>query len=149
MHGDTAKPKGEAYKTPAGHIVYGGGGITPDIFVPFDTTTQSQEVLQLYAKNTLNNFIYNYYIEHKNFFSAFTSIQDFIQRYMPANQEWQSLSAFALKDGINLNKLPPAAKTFLQHKMQALMARQIWRSEGYFEVSNASDAMLEKAEQVF
>src|SRR6478752_9971696 len=63
--GDTSKPKGKAYKTPNGHLVYGGGGITPDIFVAYDTTSQPQTVIQLFTKGTIRNFIYNYYIEHR------------------------------------------------------------------------------------
>jgi carboxyl-terminal processing protease len=34
VKGDTSKPAGKAYKTPGGRTVYGGGGITPDVFVP-------------------------------------------------------------------------------------------------------------------
>ena len=50
MHADTSKPKGTAFRTKAGHVVYGGGGIAPDIFIPFDTTAQPKEALQLYIK---------------------------------------------------------------------------------------------------
>src|SRR6476469_9027278 len=37
LKGDTTKKSGPAFRTPKGRIVYGGGGITPDIYVPFDT----------------------------------------------------------------------------------------------------------------
>lgn len=56
VKGDTSKPSGKAYKTPAGRTVYGGGGITPDVFVPFDTTHMEPELLKMYYKGTIGNF---------------------------------------------------------------------------------------------
>ncbi|TAE12773.1 MAG: S41 family peptidase [Bacteroidetes bacterium] len=50
---DTTKPKGKAYRTPNGKLVYDGGGVTPDVFVPLDTATQSKNVQTLFAKGLL------------------------------------------------------------------------------------------------
>ncbi|NJB81269.1 S41 family peptidase [Wenyingzhuangia aestuarii] len=44
------------YTTPKGKVVYGGGGITPDVFIPLDTTSSSN----YYELNLINNFVYNY-----------------------------------------------------------------------------------------
>ncbi len=45
IHGDTSNfHAGPVFKTPAGRLVYGGGGITPDFFVALDTTQISQEL---------------------------------------------------------------------------------------------------------
>src|SRR6202008_5169828 len=52
--GDTTKPAGKAYKTPGGRTVYGGGGITPDVFVPLDTSGMAPLMIQLYYKSTMN-----------------------------------------------------------------------------------------------
>lgn len=148
VHGDTSSPKGPAYKTPGGHIVYGGGGITPDFFIPYDTTSQPDEVRQLYYKGTLNNFVYEYYIQNKASLQPVKSPLDLAKQFQPGEKELQQLQRFATKDSINLNKIPENAKVALLKNMQALLARQIWRSEGYYEVSNASDDMIKKALEV-
>ena len=64
LHGDTTAHTGPAYKTlgPEHRTVYGGGGITPDIFVSFDTSTLSRTITSLYVDGTLNRFIYTYYV---------------------------------------------------------------------------------------
>ena len=93
--GDTSKPKGKAFKTLGGHIVYGGGGITPDIFVPYDTTMQPKEVIQLYANGTLRDFVYNYYVEHRAQLQQYKSPEQFIQQFHPGENDWQQLSSFA------------------------------------------------------
>ena len=63
LHGDTTSVHaGPVFRTPAGRQVYGGGGITPDVFVAVDTTQIARSVSALYISGTLNNFIYEYYI---------------------------------------------------------------------------------------
>jgi carboxyl-terminal processing protease len=143
--GDTSKPKGKAFKTPGGRLVYGGGGITPDIFVPFDTTTQPQQVIQLFARGTIRNFVYNYYVEHKNQLQQYKTPEQFHQQFNIGENEWSELQNFAVKDSVDIQHLNANAKAFITQQMKNLLARQIWRSEGFFELSNADDPMIKKA----
>jgi carboxyl-terminal processing protease len=57
------KPK--LYKTDGGRIVYGGGGITPDIFVPKDTLLNSKYLFELYSKNIIREYALRYANENK------------------------------------------------------------------------------------
>lgn len=146
--GDTAKPKGQAFKTPNGHLVYGGGGITPDIFVPYDTTMQPKEVMQLYGRNTLMDFVYNYYVEHKTQFQQYKSPDQLYNQFHFSDADWQQFVSYAKQDSIDISKLPATAKTFVTGQMENLLARQIWRTEGYFELSNQRDPIIKKALEV-
>ncbi len=148
LRADTAKQKGPEFKTPAGHIVYGGGGITPDIFVPYDTTLQSPAFTQLYYKGTLNDFAYHYYMQHKAMLQGLKSPADFYKQFHPGENEWQQLTAFAKKDSVDFNNISAAAKNNLLQRFQNILARQIWRTEGYYEVSNENDPMIAKALEV-
>ncbi|MEP6465228.1 MAG: S41 family peptidase [Parafilimonas sp.] len=146
--GDTSKPTGKAYKTPAGHLVYGGGGITPDIFVPFDTTSQPRQVIDLFARGTIRNFVYNYYMQQKNQLQQYKTPEQFHQQFNFNENDWNALQNYAVKDSIQIQNLNVSAKTFVKQQMENLLARQIWRSEGYFELSNADDPMIKKAVEV-
>ncbi|HWB94813.1 MAG TPA: S41 family peptidase, partial [Puia sp.] len=150
LHGDTASHAGPAYKTlgPEHRTVYGGGGITPDIFVGFDTSTLSRTITSLYVDGTLNRFIYTYYIQHLPAFQAFKNPSDFAAGFHDDAVVWKALTAYAAKDTINLNSVPAKEKEVLQRRIKALIARQIWRTEGYFEVSNTSDPVVTKALEV-
>ncbi len=148
VHGDTTSPIGKAYKTPGGHLVYGGGGITPDIFVPIDTTAQPHEVIQLYMKGALNNFVYHYFLQNKSLFQNMKSPKELFTQFKPGEKEWNALVAFAKKDSVDLTHVPTIAKTTLLEKMQALLARQIWRTQGYYEIDNHFDAVVQKALEV-
>jgi carboxyl-terminal processing protease len=146
--GDTSKPTGKAYKTPAGRTVYGGGGVTPDVFVPFDTTTQPSAVTSLYMSGIINLFVYEHYMQHKAYFDQLKSPQELAQQFHPGEAEWQQLVKLAAKNDIDLD-VPAKAKEDLLKKIPALLARQIWRNEGYFEVTNPVDPMIIKAAQAF
>jgi len=148
LHGDTSSQhSGPAFKTlgPQKRTVFGGGGITPDIFVGFDTSTLSKEVTTLYIDGTLSRFVYTWYTQHIPSFQNFKSPSDFISGYHDEDRLWTALVSFADKDTINLRAIPTKDKTVLQHRIKALMARQIWRTEGYYEVSNAYDPAVARA----
>jgi carboxyl-terminal processing protease len=151
LHGDTTtRHAGPAFKTlgPEKRTVYGGGGITPDIFVGFDTSTLSRSTTTLYVDGTLNRFIYSYYIQHLPAFQTFKGPADFVSGFHDDEKLWSALTDYAAKDTVNLRSVPAREKQVLEHRLKALLARQIWRSEGYYEVSNLYDPAISKALEV-
>ncbi|RTL60916.1 MAG: S41 family peptidase [Sphingobacteriales bacterium] len=136
---------GKPFKTPKGKIVYGGGGIMPDVFVPFDTTNMSQAVSKLYEKRTLYGFIYRYYIQNMNFFKAFKSAQDYNKDFVVDDRVWKSFAAFAAKDSIQVTSFTAKEKETVSQRIKAYMAQQLFRREGYFEVANQNDEVVKKA----
>jgi carboxyl-terminal processing protease len=150
LHGDTAAHAGPAYKTlgPEHRTVYGGGGITPDIFIGFDTSTLSRSTMNLYVDGTINRFVYAYYIQHLPAFRDFKGPGDFITGFHGEGEIWKALGHYVAKDSVNLASIPEKEKEVLQQRLKALLARQIWRTEGYYEVANASDPVVARALEV-
>jgi carboxyl-terminal processing protease len=151
LHGDTSTlHSGPTYTTlgKEKRTVYGGGGITPDIFVGFDTSTLPRNVTALYVNGTMGRFIYTYYIQHLSSFGQFKGPSDFVSGFHDDDQLWNSLAAYALRDTIDIRSIPQKDKAVLQHRIRAMMAKQIWQTEGYFEVSNMYDPVVNKAMQV-
>lgn len=148
VHGDTVAPAGKPFKTPSGRIVYGGGGIAPDFFVGVDTGKMDKNISSLYTKGTLQNFIYRYYVNNMSAFSKFKDPSSFATEFNFGEQEWQQLSSFATRDSINLSTVSQKDKMETLQRMKTMMARQIWRYEGYYEVSNQNDKAIKKALEV-
>ncbi|MEJ7740973.1 MAG: S41 family peptidase [Chitinophagaceae bacterium] len=136
---------GKAYKTKSGRTVYSGGGIMPDIFVPFDTSSYSPTLTALNISATLTNFIYSYYIQHKEQFKTYRSAIDFATHFKQDEATWTELVSYAAKDSIYLSKLPVSEKIVVQRRMKALLARQPWRSEGFYQVLNLDDSVIKRA----
>lgn len=148
IKGDTTKKSGPAFKTPNGRIVYGGGGISPDIYVPFDTATMSREVMKLYMKGTMSNFIYTWYVQHKQELAQYKETTALAANFKVGENEWKALKSFAAKDSVDLNKVSAKDKADIIKKIPSLLARQMWRYEGYYEIMNQSDDFVKKALQV-
>lgn len=146
--GDTSKIKGKPFKTPKGRIVYGGGGIMPDVYVPLDTTSMGKEVMRLYMKGTLSNFIYSYYMQHKAEIKQYKNPEQLATTYKAGEAEWNALKSFAAKDSVDLSKANAKDKSDLIKRIPSLIARQLWRYEGYYEVMNRTDKFVLKALEV-
>ncbi len=147
MKEDTTKPKSKSFKTPAGHLVYGGGGITPDLFIPLDTANIGENILKLYYKNTLNSFVYQYYLQNKAKFDQIANPAQMLTAFVPGDKELNELKQFAqAQDNIALTTLSEKERRQIIQRLQILMARQIWRTEGYFEIANKYDSAVLKAQ---
>lgn len=136
------------YKTDSGKLVYGGGGITPDVFVAYDTLAFDKEVAKAYLKGTLSNFVYTNYLSHQKEFNAFKTPKDFNEKYNVDATTLKNLANYAAQDSIYFNLGNVQEKVLLTKQIKMLTARQIWRTEGLYEVSNPDDETIKKAVEV-
>ncbi len=137
--------KGPAFKTKGGRTVYGGGGITPDIFVPLDTTTFSPAIYPLFDNQVFGQFIYMYYLQNVTYFKQFKDPADFSQHFNNTEAAWNSLVSFAQQNGLKLQNITARDKSEVEQRIKTWLARQMWRMEGYYEVNNSYDPMVQKA----
>lgn len=146
VNGDTATHHtGEAFKTKKGRTVYGGGGITPDLFVPFDTTSYSEEVYNLLNSQHFSRFIYTYYIQQMPYFKQFKDPADFAKRFTRTEEALNALMRYTARDSVNLHAIDTRDRAEVEQRIKVWIARQIWRTEGYFEVNNLYDPVVKKA----
>lgn len=144
---DSAKLQtGKAYLTPCNDTVYAGDGITPDIFVPMDTT------LLLNVNNLVNTgffsqLIYNYYLAHQKELQQYTSSGDYNNRFN-AEDIWMEL----LKYSDSLASKPASwsemQRVMVKQRLKAVLARYRWRNTGFFQVLNTEDAAIRKSLEI-
>ena len=148
-HLDTSKVvNGKIYKTQCGDTVYGGGGITPEIFVGLDTGVLNHGIATIFRSGALTDFMYKYYISHLDELNKFKSPDDFSRNFNEMDNIWQSLVNYAAKDSIDLSKVPAADRDYLQKRIKAQLARYKWRAPGYYEVLNNEDPAIKKALEI-
>ncbi len=133
------------YVTKAGKILYAGEGITPDVFVPYDTLTYDKNVMKLLMSGMLNEFVYRNYLLNQKQFDAYKNATDFNKNYTVDPTTFHNLAEMAKKDSINLTLNNPAEKAQVSRQIKSLTARQIWRTEGFFEINNTYDDVVKKA----
>jgi len=132
------------YMTLGGKTVYGGGGITPDIFMPLDTSLSNVDYLK--AQGFLPGFIYQHFSHNQDYYLNLKSLESFKNNFKISKEVLAEFSNYLKKeeakvDFIKLNPFLP----ILKNNMKAYLARQIWRQEGYYTMMLESDDILAKA----
>lgn len=133
------------YTTASGKILYGGGGITPDVFVPYDTTIFTKDVMHAMMRGTLTQFVYKNFLRNEKSFQEYKSPKQFDENYNVDDATLNSLKAYAAKDSVSLDLNDPQERSILKREIKVLTAREIWRTEGYYEVNNRFDSTVKKA----
>ena len=141
IRNDTAK----IYKTAAGKTIYGGGGITPEVFVPADTSRMGITTARLYASSIFNDFGYKYYVKNKNLKKDYPTAKSFVDNFSVSENDWKFFANEAMNDSVNVSKAAPEEKKFIENILKSVIARQLYSTEGYFEVINHTDRGVEKA----
>ncbi len=133
------------YTTPAGKVVYGGGGIMPDYFIPIDTTKVSRYISELLYKNVINDFALEY-VNKNRAQLKYTSAKEFNQQFKVNSPLINELKAYAFKNSIKSNTAD-WGKGFdlLSTHLKAYIAKDIFNQEAWFFVKNANDEACKKA----
>jgi carboxyl-terminal processing protease len=138
---DTSK----IFKTPKGKILYGGGGISPDVFVALDTNNNNRMLSKIIMSGIIGDFAYIYYVQNKKNLLSYKSTADFSKNFLLNEDDWQAFSTIASKDSIDLNNVDLMQKGIVKLRLRAAIARQVWRNEGFFEILNKQDNTINTA----
>ncbi len=149
LYADSNKiQNGKEYKTPGGKVLYGGGGIMPNIFVPLDTSSYPRGLQRLFLDGSFNNFVYRYYLQNKKRIDSYTSPADYGQHFAYTDDIWNQFVEYVHHDSIDLRSISPAQKQTIQTRLEAYLARFKWRNTGYYELINNEDPVVKKALEV-
>lgn len=134
------------FKTPGGKIVYGGGGIMPDEFVAMDTTGSSAYYGDVNSKGLINQFAYNYLDKNRADFEKYKSFEAFNASFNTTDQIYNQFLEFASKSGVPVDeKGSHISGGIIRVQIKALIARQIWKNDGFYPVVHTLDVALKKA----
>ncbi len=138
------------YYTNSKRIVKGGGGIMPDVFVPLDTSSNSQFYTDLLRKNVLNDFTITYTDRHRNELkSKYADVISFKSGFILDDNIMNDFLAAGEKAGVKTDSigLKTSGKQ-LRLQLKALIARNLWDTGAYMEVINDINHALQKAIEV-
>jgi carboxyl-terminal processing protease len=143
---DSAQAK-KVFKTKSGKIVYGGGGITPDSTIVFDSSRYTDNYVKLLVTNNLSDAAYNYYLNNRSGFELYKSAGAYLSNYQPGSSEWAYILGYAQKNKINLKDVQEPLKKLVLLKFKSLISRYLLDTNGYFIIANNEDPAIVKAVQ--
>ncbi len=129
------------YRTARGRVVYGGGGITPDIFVPLDTSMMRENYIVL--RQHIPSFTFRYLESNKG--KLGDNLEDFVRKPLPQSVIADFLDYAASRD----TKVSPSefreVEADITNFLKARLARQLFGEEGFYTIWNERDEVINKA----
>ncbi|WP_017733723.1 S41 family peptidase [Nafulsella turpanensis] len=137
------------YETRNGRVVYGGGGIMPDFFVPFDTSQSSTYLNKLFMNNVINEYTLSYAQDNRKKLEQM-GFEKYYKSFDVSEQMLQQLTALGKTREVPFDKAGFAqSKELLRTHVKALIARSIWRNKGYYPIYNQTDEVFQEALKLF
>ena len=132
------------FKTRGGRTVYGGGGITPDVFVAYDTTDRSDYLTELLWSGSFGSFAFDY-IQNKR--GQWASPSDFVKEFQVSTALLNQFTSYAAKNyKVKFNSSAfSRSQKLIAENIKAELARQLWTEEGLYMVLNTQDQEVKAA----
>lgn len=146
---DSIKHVGPAYHTHNGRTVYGGGGITPDIFVPEDTTHVTSYYKEAAMSGLILQYAFNYTDEHRPILSKFTEMMP-LANYLDRQNLVNDFANYAARYGLRRrNLMIMRSHSLLQNYIDSRIIYNILDEQAWIEYLNLSDETVKAALNVF
>lgn len=132
-----AFPDSLKFLTPNKRIVYGGGGIMPDIFIPIDTSNNSKFIRDVNRKGILNQFSLTYVDDNrKKLEKKYPDIHVFKQGF-DVETIMEEFVGFAESRDIERNEAQiDKSSKLLKYQLTGLIARNLFDIEAYYYIFN-------------
>ena len=146
---DSIKHTGPAYHTGIGRVVYGGGGITPDIFVAEDTLGVTSYFKQAVMSGLILQFAYTYTDNNRQKLSKFKTLKE-IAAYLDKQNLVEQFAAYADKHGLQRrNLMIRKSHKLLMRYINSRIIYSILDDEAWTEYLNEDDPVIAAAMKVF
>lgn len=146
---DSIKHVGPAYHTHNGRTVYGGGGITPDIFVPEDTSHVTSYYKEAAMSGLILQYAFNYTDEHRPILSKFTEMMP-LANYLDRQNLVNDFANYAARYGLRRrNLMIMRSHSLLQNYIDSRIIYNILDEQAWIEYLNLSDETVKAALNVF
>ncbi|MDT0690852.1 S41 family peptidase [Salegentibacter sp. F188] len=135
------------YETPAGKIVYGGGGIIPDIFVPKDMEAEKEQYMLLLNGGFMSRFIFDLMEQDRDYYNSLTKEQ-FDKQEIVDDQVIRDFIQYGKNQIPGINIQVNQYQSLLRQYLKAVMAQQLFGTNAFERIKNEGDRIIDKVIQL-
>lgn len=128
------------FKTKRGRIVYGGGGITPDVFVPFEAKHGEEATMMIMQSGVVSYFVFEQLDKKRAFFNAL-DFKGLKTEVLEKDDYLEAFKQYVSDSGILLNF---SDKEKIKKYLYAEFVKQLFDDNSYYEIILSEDAMIKK-----
>ena len=146
--GDSIKKEGEEFHTTLGRPVYGGGGITPDLFVPEDTTLYTPYYREAVIHGYIRQFAFEYTDKNREALARFSRMAD-LEKYLTHQNLLEKFAQHAASHGLQRrNLMLQKSRVLFERFIIGNIIYNAMTQQEYQEYINKSDPTVLRALQV-
>ncbi|NVO21307.1 MAG: S41 family peptidase [Bacteroidetes bacterium] len=136
------------FKTPKGKIVYGGGGIMPDIFIPIEKGPNFKFFNETFRKGLLYQFAFDYTDQHRQELKKLGDFNAFDRKFTVTPAIYSEFVAYTGKNGISSKPEEVKASTpYISDLIKAYVARNLFDDKGFYPIYLRTDKGFQRAVQ--
>lgn len=130
------------FTTPNGKVVYGGGGIIPDVFVPLDRSFENETINYLRNSGHFGYFVFEELDKNRAIYNG-VSKRDFIDNFSVSDDIVVRFQQYVNKlEGTKISFV--AFNDIIKRLIKATLARQLYDDNAFEEIVNKSDIMIDE-----
>ncbi|MHC1777340.1 MAG: S41 family peptidase [Lentimicrobium sp.] len=134
------------YTTPGGRIVYGGGGIMPDVFLPLEKNENYAYYNAIMNKGLVYQFAFEYTDLNRKTLNTYKDFEDFDNRFIITPSIFQSFVDFCAENDVKPDPSGIAfSKNEISNLFKALVARNLFDEKGFYPIFLKTDKTFTKA----
>jgi len=146
---DSIKHEGPAYKTGLGRSVYGGGGITPDIFVAEDTTDVTSYYKQASMSGLIIQYAYTYVDNNRQKLNQYKTVEE-LAKYLSKQNLVDKFATYADQLGLKRrNLMIQKSHKLLERYIHSRIVYNMMSEEAWMKYLNIDDPAIMEALKVF
>ena len=146
---DSIKHEGPAYKTTLGRLMYGGGGITPDIFVAEDTTNVTSYYKQAAMSGLIIQFAFEYTDNNRKTLSQYEDEKE-LEQYLKRQNTVELFAAYGDSHGLKRrNLMIQKSHKMLEKFINSRIIYNIMSEEAWMMYLNQDDPAIKETLRVF
>lgn len=143
---DTLFDKKKTFTTKSGKVLYGGGGIMPDIYIPVDTSGYAGVYYALSAKGVMNDLVFNHLVKTN---PKFSSTEEILRTFKLTDQDIKKILQIAQAKKVKISeKQIELSRKDIESRVKALFARYYFGDEGFYKAINFGDQAIARSLEV-
>lgn len=139
-HADSLK-----YKTKKGRIVYGGGGIEPDVELPYYVYKKSDYYSTLLKKGLIYKFCFDHIDRNRKAFKQYKDGADFLNKFSVTENLLQEMLSFATEQKVEKENLSDTESSEIKQLMKSYIAQNLYGDEYFYPLFLLVDEDVQKA----
>jgi len=137
------------FTTPGGRVVYGGGGIMPDIYVAVEKDDMLRYFKAVANQGLIYQFAFDYTDRQRESLAQYSTVDDFVARFRITQAIFNDFTEFASGQGITAGQGSiEKSRQRISHLLKAFIARNVFDNEGFYPIYLQTDSTFIKALEV-